>query len=190
MKAYILTAVLVASSLLLQGCALLVVGAGAGIASAAHDRRSLGAQLDDKTTHSRTGIALNDVTALKEQGNISINVFNGVVLLVGQVPNEQLKQQAGAVAAKISNVKKVHNQIRIAEPIAASSSAHDVWLANKVRTILLADEAVEGLHISVTVADSEVFLMGLVSKPEADATVEAVRNINGVAKVIKVFEYL
>ncbi|MEI8650769.1 hypothetical protein P4S73_27490 [Paraglaciecola sp. Hal342] len=34
---------------LLQGCAALVVGAGVGAASAAHDRRSLGTQLDDKT---------------------------------------------------------------------------------------------------------------------------------------------
>lgn len=180
----------IATLILLQGCAAVVVGAGAGVASVAHDRRTLGTQVDDKTLAGKLSAALDANTALKDQANINLHVFNGVALLVGQAPSENLRQQAQAIAEGIQHIRRVHNQIRVAQPIPASTAAHDVWLASKVRANLLADDRVDGLHISVTVEDSEVFLMGLVNASEAAIAVDVSRNISGVARVYKVFETL
>lgn len=177
------------SCLLLQGCAAVVVGAGVGAATAAHDRRTLGTQVDDKTVAARLKTALSNNQALEDGANINIQVFNGVALLVGQSPNEDLKTQAQRTAEGVKNVRKFHNQIRIGSPIPASTVANDVWLSSKVRTSLIADKRINGLHISVTVEDSEVFLMGLVSEREANIAVEVSRNVSGVARVVKAFEY-
>ena len=65
-----------------------------------------------------------------------------------------------------------------------------MWLVSKIKTKLLADKRVDGLHIDVAVENSEVFLMGLVSESEADIAVEIARNVSGVTQVIKAFEYL
>lgn len=172
----------------LQGCAAVVVGAGVGAAAAAHDRRTLGTQVDDKTTKTRLSAALTDDALLKNKANINIHVFNGVALLVGQAESDSVKQQAYRSASAVKNVKKLHNQIRIGTPISAADEANDLWLVSKVKTALIADKRIDGLHINVVVENAEVFLMGLVQGNEADVAVDIARNVKGVNKVIKAFE--
>lgn len=181
---------LVFITLSLQGCAAVVVGAGVGAMASAHDRRTLGTQIDDKTTASKISTALSKNKLLKQEANINVHVFNGNALLVGQAPSNTLSQQALSIAQRIKPVRKVFNQIRIDQPIATTTATNDLWLASKIRTKLLAETSIDALHISVTVEDSEVFLMGLVTQSEAQQAVEITRNINGVAGVVKVFEYM
>lgn len=175
---------------LLQGCAALVVGAGVGAASAAHDRRSLGTQLDDKTVSSRISIALSENAGIDKQANIHVHVFNGSVLLVGQAPTETLIRQAQEAATSVRNIEKLHNQVRLGPPVSASTTTHDVWLTSKIKANLISDKRIDGFHIHVAVENSEVFLMGLVSTKEAEIAATVARNIDGVKQVIKAFEYL
>jgi osmotically-inducible protein OsmY len=56
--------------------------------------------------------------------------------------------------------------------------------------MLLTDDNISGTNIKVVTENSEVFLMGLVEQNEGNKAVDIARNISGVAKVIKVFEYL
>ncbi|GGD51096.1 division/outer membrane stress-associated lipid-binding lipoprotein [Lacimicrobium alkaliphilum] len=181
---------LIVSIALLQGCAAVVIGAGVGAAAVAHDRRTVGTQLDDKTLASRINSALSENNNIKQHAHINATVFNGVTLLVGQAPNDDLKRQAQQITEAVPHVTKLHNQIRISSPTVTSIRTHDVWLATKVRSKLLTDKSVDGLHIKVIVEDSEVFLMGLVTRQESDKAVEVARNIDGVARVVKAFEYL
>jgi osmotically-inducible protein OsmY len=180
---------LLLTTLLLQSCAGLIIGAGMGAVSIAHDRRTIGTQVDDTTSASRISIALSSDNALKEQTNITVQVFNGTALLVGQAPTQALLQQAQKLASSVQNIKKLHNQIRLGMPIPASIVAHDVWLASKIKTKLLADKRIDGLHIEIEVENGEVFLMGLVSEKESIIAIDITRNIKGVKQVIKAFEY-
>jgi osmotically-inducible protein OsmY len=180
---------LLLTTLLLQSCAGLIIGAGMGAVSIAHDRRTIGTQVDDTTSASRISIALSSDNALKEQTNITVQVFNGTALLVGQAPTQALLQQAQKLASSVQNIKKLHNQIRLGMPIPASILAHDVWLASKIKTKLLADKRIDGLHIEIEVENGEVFLMGLVSEKESIIAIDITRNIKGVKQVIKAFEY-
>tara|TARA_R110002153_G_scaffold17413_3_gene60722 strand:+ start:17876 stop:18454 length:579 start_codon:yes stop_codon:yes gene_type:complete len=177
------------ASLLLQSCAGLIIGAGVGAASVAHDRRTIGTQVDDTTTAGRISNALSKDLAIHEQTSISVQVFNGTALLVGQAPTQALIQQAQNLASAVKNIRKLHNQIRLGSPIPASVVANDAWLASKVKTKLLADKRIDGLHIEIEVENGEVFLMGLVSERESNIAVDITRNINGVKQVIKAFEY-
>ncbi|HAG41754.1 MAG TPA: BON domain-containing protein, partial [Pseudoalteromonas sp.] len=45
-------------------------------------------------------------------------------------------------------------------------------------------------NIKVVTENAEVFLMGLVSESESNQAVNIARNVSGVERVIKVFEYL
>jgi osmotically-inducible protein OsmY len=67
---------------------------------------------------------------------------------------------------------------------------NDVWLASKIKTIMLADENIPLFKLDLVVEDSEVFIMGLLTKQEAAAAVEAARNVEGVTKVIRVMELI
>ena len=172
----------------LQGCAALVVGGGVGAASAAHDRRTIGTQIDDKTLATRVRVKLRENENLKEFAHVEVDVFNGVALLVGQAPNDTLKREAQKAAESAKNVSTLHNQVRIGPPTAVTTRTNDVWIASKIRANLIADKRIDGLHVKVVVEDSEVFLMGIVSEAEANTAVEIARNTKGVIKVVKVFE--
>lgn len=164
--------------------------AGAMAAKVANDRRTVGAQLDDQNASSAVAFQWSKSEALKKQANLQADVYNGVALLTGQVPSQQLLNDAITLAKNVQYIKKFHNQIRVGQPIGATTQANDIWLASKVRAKLLADDRVPAMQVKVIVQDSEVFLMGRLSNQEATAAVDIARNVNGVGRVIRALEII
>ncbi len=178
------------SAALLQGCAAAVVAGTTGAVAAANDRRTLGSQIDDNNIEIKASLALSEIERLSKHANVNIVSFNGIVLISGQVANEEMKNEAYRAIENIQGIRKIHNQLRIGSNTGITTKTHDTWLTSKVKTRLLADENVSGHSIKVVTENGEVFLMGLVSAQEADQAVDIARNISGVERVIKVFEYL
>ena len=174
----------------LQGCVVAVGAAGAMAAKVANDRRTVGTQLDDQNAGRSVAYQWSKSEALKEQTNLQVDMYNGIALLTGQAPTQALIDEAVRRAQEVDYLKKIHNQIRIGEPIGAGTQANDIWLASKVRTKIVADERVPALQVSVVVQDSEVFLMGRLTNAEANAAVDIARNITGVARVVRAFEII
>jgi osmotically-inducible protein OsmY len=173
----------------LQGCVSVVaVGAAGTAAASTSDRRTLGTQIDDKTTTARVSTAINKIPNIEEQADISVHVYNGQVLLTGQALTQDLITQSANAAANVQHVQKVHNQIRLGKPIATTSTINDIWLSTKIRTIMTTSKNVPMLKMDLIVEDSEVFIMGQLTKIEASATVDLVRNVDGVTKVVRVME--
>ncbi|MGP9799970.1 BON domain-containing protein [Rheinheimera sp. NSM] len=173
---------------LLQGCAAAVVAGGATAVTSANDRRTLGAQIDDKNVVLKANRALADDPATAEGSNINVTSYNGVMLLTGQTRTEQVRQRAGALVAKIDGVRDVQNQIRLGNNTGMTTRTRDSWISTKVKTQLLADEQVSGLNIKVVTENAEVFLMGLVNDQEAAKAVDIARHVDGVARVVRAFE--
>lgn len=184
----LLGAMLMAS--MLSGCAAALVAGGAGAADSATDRRTLGSQLDDNNVEIKAALAISEDKSLSDRSRVSVTSYNGNVLLVGQTPTDDLRSRAENNVKNLPGVNKVYNLIRIGNPISFTTATNDTWLTSKVKTQLLLDERVSGRHIKVVTENGEVFLMGLVKDGEADIAVDIARNVNGVAKVFKVFEYL
>ncbi len=180
--------VIIIAPLVLSGCASVVAVGAAGAATSASDRRSLGTQIDDKTTDSRVNNAINTIPGIDEEAAISVHVYNGQVLLTGQASQESIISLAEKKARNVEHVLRVHNQIRLGEPIPATSTMHDIWLGTKIRTLMTANEDVPLLKLDLIVEDSEVFIMGKLTREEATATIELARNVKGVTKVVRVLE--
>jgi osmotically-inducible protein OsmY len=173
----------------ISGCVSVVaVGAAGTAAVSASDRRTVGTQIDDKTIEARVNSAIKKIAGVDENAAISIHAYNGQVLLTGQANQTSLIKSAELATSKVAQVTKVHNQIRLGEPISATSTMNDIWLGTKIRTLMTADEKVTLLKLDLIVEDSEVFIMGKLTKQEATAAVEVARNVNGVTKVIRVME--
>ena len=190
-KGKVATILIIFVAFMQTGCALMAVGtAGAAATASATDRRTVGTQIDDKTTQSRVRSAINDIPLVKDEAAVSVDVYNGQVLLTGQAPLQRMIIDIENTASTVQNVTKVHNQIRLGSPIPATSTMNDVWLASKIKTIMLADEQIPLFKLDLIVEDSEVFIMGLLTKQEAAAAVEAARNVDGVTKVIRVMELI
>ncbi len=55
---------------------------------------------------------------------------------------------------------------------------------------MLAEKDFLSGHIKVITENGEIFLMGMVTRAEADKAVAIVRDIDGVERVVQVFEYI
>ena len=91
---------------------------------------------------------------------------------------------------KVGNIKRIHDEIRIAPPTQLGTRSNDAWLTTQIKSRLLADKRLSGFLIKAVTENSEVFLMGLVTHQEAQIAVDITRQTDGVTGVYKVFEYL
>lgn len=174
----------------LQGCAAVAVVAITTGASMATDRRSIGNQIDDQTIEVEAYNEITKNSSLNDNANLHVISVNGSVLIIGQTPNTFLRDQAIKIINNIDGVVRIHNQIRIGNLTSITTQTNDVWLTSKVKSALFSSDEIKGNTIKVITENAEVFLMGLVTQKEATAAVNITRNISGVNRVFKAFEYL
>jgi osmotically-inducible protein OsmY len=172
---------------LLQGCAeLIVVGAGVAVA-AAEDRRSTGAQLEDRGVELRVANRIDDKVG--ERVHVNATSYNRYVLLTGEVPDEALKAEVEALARSVPNVLGVTNDLQIAGQSSTTSRSNDTLITSKVKTRLIDANKTNPFQIKVVTEAAVVYLLGIVTEQEAADAVEIARTTGGVRKVVKVFEY-
>ena len=189
-KFLVLCVFLAASAQWLTGCAAAVVGtASVTTIDVAHDRRTLGEYFDDSSIEIQMKrYVLTDETLRKETHTSSVSV-NGILLLTGEVPNEQMKQQITGYANNIDGVRQVVDEMRIAGKTGIMSRTNDTWLTAKVKSLLIKDMLADANRIKVLSEYGNVYLMGLVTPQEADQATSIASSVRGVVRVVKVFEY-
>lgn len=175
---------------LLQGCVAAAVVGVVGGASVATDNRSLGNQIDDQKIEIDAKSALNKTEGLSDNTNIQVVSVNGSVLVVGQAPNSYLRDQVIKALNEVRGINQLHNQIRISNTTSFTTKTNDVWLTSKVKTALFGTDKLDATNIKVVTENGEVFLMGLVTQAEAAIAVDIARNVGGVNRVFKIFEYV
>lgn len=176
-----------------SGCAPLVVGgAAATTVSVAHDRRTAGSVVEDKAITARVVQALHEDTELAKSSNINVAVYNGWVLLSGETPTEALRTRAGNLAREQEKVRRLYNELTIAAPSSMMTRSSDTWITTKVKSSLigLKIDGFDPTRVKVVTENGTVYLLGLVYHAEADAAVTEARNVSGVQRVVKLFEYL
>lgn len=172
----------------LQGCVPVVIGAGGAAAyTSLEDRRSTGTQIDDEAIETRASNRISD----RFGGRVHVNVtsYNRIALITGEVPDEQARLEAEKIVRAVPNVRDVTNDLQISGISSYASRANDAYLTSKVRGRLLDTKRVSPVHLKVVTESGAVYLMGVVTEPEADEAVDIARNTGGVRKVVKVFEY-
>lgn len=177
------------ASFILSGCAAAVVGGAAVVAT---DRRSAGTVIDDQTAEVRVSDHIYSADEFAGGDHVKVEVNGGVVLLIGEVTSEAKKVLAGERAAEVPHVKRVVNELIVEKSASLGQRIDSTWLTTKVNTALLAKNPVPGFdptRIKVVTSRNSVYLMGVVSRNEGEAVAEVVRNVGGVERVVKVFNY-
>ena len=121
--------------------------------------------------------------------NVSVTIWNSVVLLTGEVPDQQAIDRILDIAKSHHYTRQVVNRIELAGRTNMASRGNDSWLTGRVKTALVVSGTVDPTRFKVVTERANVYLMGLVTSAEATEAVMIVRSIPGVVRVIKVFEY-
>jgi osmotically-inducible protein OsmY len=189
MKKLILITTLI-NIILLSACAPVVVGGAvvSGI-SVANDRRSAGQVIDDKIISTQVRKAIHK--AIHNDEHIKVLTYNGVVLLAGEADNAEDKLRAEDAAAARSGVIRVINELRESIPTNITRRTKDSYITSKAKSTLLRVKLAgfNPTRVRIMTTRGIVYLMGRVTETEANAVVEKIRNLRGVVKVVKVFEY-
>lgn len=174
---------------LLSGCAAVVV---TGAVVSIQDRRSAGTQIDDSVIEFKAGEMFRKHEQFKiGSGNRVRPVsYNGTLLLVGEVKNQSLKNQAEDLAYEVPQIRRIVNELEIQPIQTLSQRSQNVWLTSKAKTKLLSiDESdFNPLRVKVLVIRHTAYLMGLLTVQEQARVVDTIRHTRGINKVVKVFE--
>ena len=181
------------TSSLLYGCAAAVVGGTATGATAVHDRRTVGTFIDDEGIELKARMAIFDDKELNSQIHINIISINGVVLLVGQAPTEAARQKAAEIVSTVPKVRLIHNEMTVAAPNSYLTRSSDSLITAKVKSKLFTIKGHDNFdptRVKVVTENGIVYLMGILTHSEADTVTDAARQVGGVQKIVKLFEYI
>lgn len=188
----IFPAMVITASLLLTGCAAVAVGGAAGAGMAAHDRRSFGTVIDDNLLELRVTDAIYGVDGFDTGDRIKITAHNGWVLLAGEVDTSERVEQVGGIVDNVRGVRRVVNELAPEPKAGVGTRSHDTWLNARVKTSLTGIDlpGFDASRVNVTTTRDIVYLMGLVTRDEAEAVTDKARRVRGVDRVVTVFEYI
>lgn len=187
---FLFSALILSSVLLLQSCASIIGVATDEPITPNPGKRTFGTVLDDQQIETLAYVNLDKSGDALKNSHISVTSYNGVVLLTGQVAESQLREQAAQVVSELKKVRQVHNELQIQGKTSLLARTNDTWLTSKVKSRLLANGDINGGRIKVVTEDGVVYLMGLLSRVEAEKAADVARSTSGVQKVVRVFEYI
>ncbi len=175
----------------LQGC----VGAAfvAGVATGGvvvYDRRDIKTIVTDEKISHDTSIQLGKNAEIAENAHIVVATFNRLVLLVGQAPSMELREEALDIVKQVPNVKRIYNEITITAPTSSLTRSSDAWLTAKVKSEMLLTKELHASQIKVVTENGTVYLMGLVTPKQAHDAAYVASHVAGVQRVVKIFEYV
>lgn len=188
--ARLLTAVLAAGTLAgaLSACAPLVLGGAAVGVLVAGDRRTTGTVIEDERIELRAASLLRDTFG--DRAHVNVNSYNRQVLLTGEVPDEQAKQQAEQVVARVENVKGIVNELAVMGNTTLAARSNDTLITGKVRASLVDASDLQATAFRVVTERGTVHLMGRVTQREADRATQIARRVGGVQRVVRLFEII
>ena len=174
----------------LFACAVVAVGgAAAATGTAVVDRRTTGTLVEDQTIEVKALKAIRNDAELNEQAHMNVISYNTIVLVTGETPTDAMRQRAIELVKGVDKVTHVYNELTIAAPSSLVSRSSDSYITTKVKTQLFADKNVSGVQFKVVTEKGVVYLMGIVSRAEAEIATEIARQTGGVQKVVKLFQY-
>jgi osmotically-inducible protein OsmY len=172
----------------LQGCfPVVATGVGAG-ALMAQDRRTSGAYIEDETIENKAMSRIGN--QYKDKVHVNVTSFNRNVLVSGEVPSEAIKIEIGKLVIGIENVRNVNNELVASGISSLTSRGSDSLVTSNVKLRFMNNDRFSVHHVKVITENGKVFLMGIVTRAEADAATEIASTTSGVQHVVKLFEYL
>jgi len=172
----------------LQGCVPLVIGGAAMGAAATMDRRTLGAQTEDKAITIKAEVQVPKLVG--SAGHVNIAAYNRRVLLTGEVRDEAMKAAVEREVRAIEHVAGVINELVIAGPSSYTSRSSDALITANVKGSLVEMRTISATSFKVVTERGTVYLMGRVTQREGDLGARIAQSVSGVQRVVKLFEYM
>ena len=179
-------------SAILSSCSPIMKGASVvtSVATMSNDRRTMGEIIDDKSLYMKIGSFIIKDPML-DDAHINFNVFNQSILLTGEAPSDDVKNYLEVQIQQYApDLKELVNDVIVMPNSSYISRAKDGIITLQIEALFLDQEVFHPAHISVITERGVVYLMGSVTKREAEHATNVASKAKNVKKVVKAFNYL
>ncbi len=162
--------------------AVLSIGAATGVA--AYQERGIDGVARDLAISGRVlgKYARYDDTLIT---NIGVTVYEGRVLLTGEVKSANTRADAVRLAWQVNGVRDVINEIHINAGESFLNSARDSLISANLTARLTFDKQVMAINYSIEVTGGTVYLMGIAqNRQELERVKDHARNIAYVERIV------
>ncbi|MFM9436828.1 osmotically-inducible protein OsmY [Janthinobacterium sp. CG_23.3] len=172
----------------LSGCVEMIIGGAVMSTVAASDRRTLGAQTEDKAIAVKGEVRIPKIVG--EDGHVNIASFNRRVLLTGEVPSEASKAAVEREVRAIDGVRNIANELQVGPASTYTSRSSDTLITTKVKASLVDMKTISANSFKVVTERGTVYMMGRVTQREGGIGGDIARGVSGVQQVVKMFDYI
>ena len=177
-------AILVASAWALAGCLPTATSLAIEGAYTASEERSLDDVVDDNVIK----IELNKLLIDEGLGmfkDVSTVVYQGRVLLIGDVEEAADKARAGEIGGQPEGVREVINDIQVTDEGGILSVVDDIYIEKVIQADYLFDSAIDSANFRVRSVNGVVYLIGLAeSQVELDKALAIVGARDDVSRIV------
>lgn len=154
------------------------------------NERSLGGYIDDKNLKTVVAVNIKKASAALDEAHVNVHVYNGVVLLTGEVQSQTQRDLAGKTARDVSRVRQVYNELTVEPKSRFMDRTVDNIMQTKIKTKLMLDKDIDSDKVQVIVENDVAYLMGLLTRVQTERITEVVRKQPGIKKVVRAIEYI
>ena len=172
----------------LQGCITMVAAGVTTGVLATVDRRSVGTQTEDESIEWKASARVSE--KLGDKGHVNFTSFNRKVLITGEVPTGEDKAEAERIVSSVTNVQGVYNELTVGPTSSFTDRSNDSFVTSKVKSRSVDTGKFNPVHVKVVTEAGTVFLLGMVTQPEADAAINVARTTAGVKRVVNLLEII
>ena len=172
----------------LVGCAPSAILA---IPTSITDRRTTEVQIADNKIFLTAWNPIQEITENeKQKSHFNLVVYNGAIVIVGEVPTEEVKNKITEALSKIKKVKTVHNKMVVGQVCKIKQRAKDTITTSNVksRLFLAVNNDLHPLHTKIMTENDVIYLLGIVNEKEANEAIKISKSSKGVKLVVPLFE--
>lgn len=174
----------------LGGCvAALVAGATIATVDIIHDRRTVGEYIDDGAIELTARNIVLSKPAYRKIAHVKPQSWNGIMLITGEIDSAEIKQELLEKFRSIQGVRQVVDETTVTNKTRLGTRANDAWISSKVKSRLILKTGLKANRVKVVTTRGNVYLMGIVTREEADKATDVSSRVRGVQRVVRVFEY-
>jgi len=173
-----------------SGCVTIIDATTDGPIKPDPNERSFGGFIDDKNIKTIVAVNIKKASAALDKAHVNVHTFNGVVLLTGEVQSQQQRDLAGQTARDVTRVRQVYNELSVQPKSKFLDRTVDNITQAKIKTKLILNSDIESGKVKVIVENDVAYLMGLLTKIQAEKITDVVRKQSGIKKVVRAIEYI
>ena len=172
----------------LSGCGSILSSMNMGTIDDDPGERTLAQIIEDDNIETKITVNIHAENEAYDNSHLLVVSYNGYVLLAGQVVDSALKTGATTVARRVKGVRRIYNELEIGPPTSAMTRTNDAWITTRIKSVLLGSSDIPGTQVKVVTENGVVYLMGLVTKKEAESISNQAATTSGVKRVVRMFE--